>query len=267
MISSFIASQTQSVSASSRKVGEFVFDAVISESHTSTLKITENPIESGALVADHAVVQPKELTISGIIVEYVSPELPDYQLAPGVRDTVDYLDNIIYSSSIVRKSREVLAKVNQVIDTFMPFVKLGARALAPWMLGADDNTSLFVPTSLSNDRISELHGKLLDIQKSGEFLDVQTGTRLYKNMLIAEVSLFQEKDGSATVNLILKEVIVVETKQVSGVSSGNDGSKAGAASKSGRAATQSAPMSDKGRTQPEESDDGSLLNKIKGGLF
>lgn len=246
------------VVASSRRVGDFVFDAIVSESHASKLLVTENPIESGALVADHAVLEPKELTIRGIIVEHTSPELSNLYFVPGVRDSLDYLDNIIYSSSLATKSREALAKINQTIETFQPIVQT-ARALAPWLTGGQ--AQLLSSNALSNERISELHVRLLDIQKSGEFLQVQTGTHFYENMLITEVSVFQDKDASATVMLTLKEVIVVETRQITGVTSGNDGTESRQAS--GRASTQSAPLADKGRTQPVEEDNQSLLNKIK----
>ncbi len=51
-----------------RAVGTFHFDVVTSEGHDSTLRLTENPIESGAAVADHAVLEPKEITINGVMV-------------------------------------------------------------------------------------------------------------------------------------------------------------------------------------------------------
>lgn len=43
---------------SGRSIGEITFDAISNEDHQSELTITENPVESGALIADHAVVKP-----------------------------------------------------------------------------------------------------------------------------------------------------------------------------------------------------------------
>lgn len=34
------------------------------------LAITENPIEDGSVIADHAVLEPKEITIMGVVVDY-----------------------------------------------------------------------------------------------------------------------------------------------------------------------------------------------------
>lgn len=42
-------------------VGGWFFDAYIKMTHTSTLTITEQPVQTGAALADHAYLQPQEL--------------------------------------------------------------------------------------------------------------------------------------------------------------------------------------------------------------
>lgn len=49
--------------AFNRLVGPVPLDVVIQERHTSTIDITENPIETGAKVNDHAYIMPKRLTL------------------------------------------------------------------------------------------------------------------------------------------------------------------------------------------------------------
>lgn len=44
-------------------IGPVMIDCVISEKPTSTLEITEIPVESGARITDHAVIAPKKLTL------------------------------------------------------------------------------------------------------------------------------------------------------------------------------------------------------------
>jgi len=44
-------------------IGAYFFDAFLSVAHSSKLKITENPVESGSTVADHAYMEPRELTM------------------------------------------------------------------------------------------------------------------------------------------------------------------------------------------------------------
>jgi hypothetical protein len=41
-----------------RGFGGFVFDAVLEEEHTSEIEVTENPVETGASISDHAYIKP-----------------------------------------------------------------------------------------------------------------------------------------------------------------------------------------------------------------
>jgi hypothetical protein len=47
----------------SRLIGPVPVDVIVRETHRNTLGITENPIETGAKVTDHAYVEPKKLTL------------------------------------------------------------------------------------------------------------------------------------------------------------------------------------------------------------
>lgn len=49
--------------ALNRTVGPVKLDCVISESLTTALSLTTNPIESGADVTDHAFIEPKKVTL------------------------------------------------------------------------------------------------------------------------------------------------------------------------------------------------------------
>jgi len=44
-------------------IGGYFFDAVFREEHTSTLKITEHPIQSGSNIVDHAYMEPRRLVM------------------------------------------------------------------------------------------------------------------------------------------------------------------------------------------------------------
>ena len=52
------------------EAGTFSLDINTVEQHTSKLRVTENPIENGANIADHAVLDPKEVTVNGLVVSY-----------------------------------------------------------------------------------------------------------------------------------------------------------------------------------------------------
>jgi hypothetical protein len=44
-------------------IGGWFFDAYLKMTHTSRLKITEHPVQTGAAISDHAFLQPRELTM------------------------------------------------------------------------------------------------------------------------------------------------------------------------------------------------------------
>lgn len=44
-----------------------IIDATVKETHVSECEVTKNPVEDGAPVTDHVQVQPKKLTIEGVI--------------------------------------------------------------------------------------------------------------------------------------------------------------------------------------------------------
>ena len=46
-----------------RNVGGLIFDATFSEQHKVELEVTDNPVERGAPVTDHARMKPVSVTI------------------------------------------------------------------------------------------------------------------------------------------------------------------------------------------------------------
>ena len=46
-----------------KSIGGIQLDAVLSEAHNNTVSLTKNPVEFGADITDHAIVQPKQVTI------------------------------------------------------------------------------------------------------------------------------------------------------------------------------------------------------------
>lgn len=57
-------------------IGTYFFDAFIQIDHSSKLKITEHPIESGSVVADHAYMEPRELIFDIGMSDVVSSLVP-----------------------------------------------------------------------------------------------------------------------------------------------------------------------------------------------
>jgi hypothetical protein len=130
-------------------MGGLSFDAVFEENHDYELQVTDNPVESGVVVSDHAFMLPVHLSISA-----------------GVSDS--------------------------------PL--------------ADSGLGLYG----SNSRSIKAFDLLTTLQRSAEPFDVQTGLRLYKNMVCTNLKTSQDKDtaGVLVFTADLREVIIVNTQTV-----------------------------------------------------
>ena len=160
-----------------RSMGGLVFDAVFEETHESELEVTDNPVETGVVVSDHAFMKPLRVKISA-----------------GVSDTP-------------------LAAVSDD-----PFASDAGRSRRAFEL-------------------------LTELQKRAEPFDLQTGLKLYENMVCTSIRTSQDKDSSGALLFTaeLREVIIVYTQVVQ-----YPPRKAGATKR------QAGPQKDKGEQQGKE---------------
>ena len=190
------------------EAGTFSLDINTVEQHTSKLRVTENPIESGANIADHAVLDPKEVTVNGLVVGYETNtfsfdnllgfNFSDYPLPMPIKTVTAQAENMV--NRFASHFRVRAKVVNQVVADFLP----------------DYQSPLL--NNLSSDRISDAHEKLLAIQRSGEPVTLQTNSRQYKNMVITSVGLTQKQNTSGEFTITFREIFIVETQIASGLS-------------------------------------------------
>ena len=191
------------------EAGTFSLDINTVEQHTSKLRVTENPIENGANIADHAVLDPKEVTVNGLVVGYevntpsidsiLGYDYPEYPLPMEVRVITEQAEKKLrqYYES---RNQTIEKTVNNVIADFLP-----------------DFQTPFL-NNLSSDRISDAYEKLLAIQRSGEPVTLQTNSRQYKNMVITSVGLTQKQNTVGEFIITFREIFIVETQIASGLS-------------------------------------------------
>ena len=160
-----------------RSMGGFVFDAVFEETHEADLEVTDNPVETGVVVSDHAFMKPLRVKISA-----------------GVSDTP-------------------LAAV-----TDDPFASDAGRSRRAFEL-------------------------LTELQKRAEPFSLQTGLKLYENMVCTSIRTSQDKDSSGALlfDAELREVIIVYTQVVTYPPR-----------KPGATKRQAGPKKDKGEQQGKE---------------
>lgn len=207
----------------SRKIGTFKLDVTEQENNKSTLRTTKNPIESGASVADHAVLEPKQLTIKGKIVAYEPPGLTQIdEIMQVVRFN---LPRIKTAHRLTQKAYKLFSDVKHIKNEAMRYAKIfgidkKVREIAPFLTDGKENKD----NSAAKNRMQSLYEKLLNVQKSGEFLVVTTGLKTYHKMLITSIELTTESDLYADVTLTLEEVFVVETQTANGLNIGTKSS-------------------------------------------
>ena len=219
------------------EAGTFSLDINTVEQHTSKLRVTENPIENGANIADHAVLDPKEVTVNGLVVGYevntpsidsvLGYDFPEYPLPMEVRVITEQAEKKLrqyYESHY----QAIEKTVNNVIADFLP----------------DYQSPLL--NNLSSDRISDAYEKLLAIQRSGEPVTLQTNSRQYKNMVITSVGLTQKQNTVGEFIITFREVFIVETQIANGFK------------------MQKPKVRNLGRTQPQEVKQESGLDVIFG---
>ncbi|HHE8876201.1 TPA: phage baseplate protein [Haemophilus influenzae] len=235
---------------SNRKIGKITFDVVTTEDHQSDLSITENPIESGAAIADHAVIQPKQVTINGVMVDHDHSTFGlDLPFIGNIRGGIDFLNNFPLPVKVITQTSQAIARAGRVISQVAGAYSQAknilnqARTIAPFL--PDFGLGGLLDSSAGDSRVQKCYADLVACQKSGETIDIQTGINLYKNMLIQSVAVNQSQDGSATFTITAREIFIVETQTAQSKSS------ASGKNKSGRAAAQSATKSQQGSTQPK----------------
>lgn len=130
-----------------RAIGEMEFDATFMEDHVSDLEVTDNPIETGALVSDHAFMRPLRV-----------------QITAGVSDILTPSGNPAYGGG-------------------------SGRAQTAYQL-------------------------LTELQKSAEPFIVQTGLKVYENMVCESIRTAQDRDSAHILYFTasLREVLIVETE-------------------------------------------------------
>lgn len=193
-----------------RTVGTFHFDVVTSEGHDSTLRLTENPIESGAAVADHAMLEPKEITLNGVMVGYEQPDFTSRLLGERLA--------AVKSLPLPLNVRGITAQAESMANRYLSLAQTAAadapRVLAPFL---PDYAKSAADTSDTLDRVGKAYNALLGLQKSGEPVEVQTGLRLYQNMMLTNIGIMQLHDGSAEFTLTLREIFIVESQTAQGL--------------------------------------------------
>lgn len=152
-----------------RRIGPFMAQVTIEERHTDEMVVTDHPVESGAVISDHAYMLP-----SGLLIRAGWSESPPV-------------------------SQGGLGEF---------FAEVGVPELSGL-------TSMTAGEALTSPR--EMYINMLELQRSRIPFEIQTGKRIYQNMLIRrlDVTTDRENENSVIMMIDCREVLIVTTQVVS----------------------------------------------------
>jgi hypothetical protein len=152
------------------------FDTVIREAHTSELTVTDNPVETGVVISDHAFMMPLKLEIEAAVGDvwlhaartdaadpFADPVRQADPFADPLRNTADPF------ASSASRSQVALAALQEIQAASEPFtVQTGLRAYSNMLI-----------TSLSAEQDKDTSAFLLVRMSLREVLRVSTQTVVY----------------------------------------------------------------------------------------
>jgi hypothetical protein len=92
-----------------------IFDGIIRESHSKRASISKNPMETGVNLADHAIMEPDELTLEIAVSD--TPLL----MGPDGQPSSPTADNAITFTGSARRSVSAWAELEEWMAAFVPF--------------------------------------------------------------------------------------------------------------------------------------------------
>jgi hypothetical protein len=238
-------------------------DAEQRSRYNSPLKVTSYPIESGSQIADNAVLEPRTIHLSGVMVDYnpLNNLFSDEAQSLNVREP-DFMSSLPLPSAIKSVTSQTLSYANRMLDGVAATASRlvggasGQRTLAKWMPGLFPKGA--ADLGASDQRVLDIYNTLRSFQQSASFVTIASPVISISNALITAVDVSISVKGSATFQLTINEVFVVASQMASGVSvpqSGGAGTKKG-----GRAAKQAATTNNKGEVTPQPDNLGSAID-------
>ncbi len=208
--------------------GALIADLLMSSDTTNELELTQHPIESGASIADHAILRPTMLELT--LMQTESPVSP----AADPRFSVGNADLTYNERPAATQSAEapvpqpgvqltVVGLVNAGIGALANAVGLGPGTTIKWTGHKSDEAPGAKPLKVqalqigdSVARVNEFHDTLLTLWQAVAPVTVTVKGQTIANMIITSVKRTdaQGKAGCATFGLSLTQLRTVETLTV-----------------------------------------------------
>lgn len=215
--------------------GSLTAEVTINEKHRDELAITQHPVERGAAITDHVYKLPATLTVqAGWSALYASGNKSSGSSGGILADANSALNQFssilsgIVGSGATKQLSDALNTATglasgssaSVIDQLHSHASAIAGqynipGVSTALSAAYQSLTQSADSSGTGDALSDLYLQLLDMQEAAELLEVQTGKRLYENMVIRALSVTtdQATENVLMVTIDLQEIILVDTLQ------------------------------------------------------
>ena len=164
--------------------------ATIREIHNDELEVTEHPVEVGAMISDHAFKRPAEL-----VLEIAWSNSPS-GFGPLVNTGL----------AIATTAGAANASVNRVVNA-------AAIGVAAFQAGTLIQSAL---TGSDASQVNSIYKQLQTLQQNRALFSIQTGKRLYQNMICKSLVVETEEKSENALFVVMncKEVILVNSQTV-----------------------------------------------------
>jgi hypothetical protein len=165
----------------------FGADITVEEKHSDILTVTENPVEQGAAITDHAFKRPAELTVR-----------------------VGYSDSS--PASVIGTGLAVMSAASALAAASA----LSSGGSLSSVLSTTTGLSL-VEAATTADYVEAVYNMFLILQSSRVPFGLITGKRIYNTLLITALhtSTTEEWENSMILEVEMREIILVNTQTVS----------------------------------------------------
>ena len=189
-----------------RKIGPIIANITEEERHQDDLEITDHPVEQGATISDHAFKRPAEVTIK--VSWSNSPNKSSTISGDLTNAVIDRLSGTVQTAvtNAAQKAIGGSAVGNLAVGKLSELTGLNLAAIAQANTGTGKGTTT----------IQDIYQQLLALQEGRQLIDIYTGKRVYKNMLIKSMSTesSMKTENALPVTLICRQIIIVQTAVV-----------------------------------------------------
>lgn len=202
-----------------RKIGSIVANVTIDERHEDRLVITQHPVEQGAQISDHAYKMPASVVLRVAWSNSVPPPpAGGGGLLSGVAGVLTSFVQGAVGNAVSRVTDRLIAGSGLPSPVASVVGQLGKAAIGGLVGGLNSGTGKGTST------VQDVYQSLLKLQASAVPLDIYTGKRVYKSMLIDSITTETDvkTENSLVAIVACTQVIIVQTQLVSVASAKTD---------------------------------------------